>query len=456
MRSKPVKLYGVSGLTIMAMLVSLFVEGMVYAQSADALIEKLVEKGILTVKEANELREEADKNFTQAYTVKSGLPEWVTALSFSGDFRGRYEGFYGENSEFVDRDRFRYRLRFGATAVLRDHFEVGLRLTSGEETEDFGGDPISGNTSFSNNGSKKFIFLDLVYARWSVLNTPQWSAAMTFGKMENVFGGPSTMVFDRDYTPEGLAAQVVYTFSEHHKLSASAAGYVLDELSASSHDPYLLGTQLRWAGNWSETISTTLGLAVFSIGNADQLSNVSVPNGSRGNTRDEDGAPVAEFNPVYLDAGVTYTLERFPFYRGAFPVSVSADYLNNPAVSKGNEGYSVGVSFGRASKKGTWELAYRWLELQPDAWFEELPESDFGAYYQAQQANAGFGTSSNPLGRGYGPGTNVRGHWFRLAYAPFDSLTLGATGFLTELIDENPPGSASGMTRIQIDAVWKF
>src|SRR3954468_9386773 len=75
------------------------------AQSADALIDKLVEKGILTVKEANDLREESDKNFSQAYSVKSGMPDWVTALKFNGDFRGRYEGFFSDNPAFVDRSR---------------------------------------------------------------------------------------------------------------------------------------------------------------------------------------------------------------------------------------------------------------------------------------------------------------------------------------------------------------
>ena len=35
-----------------------------HAQSADAIIDKLVDKGILTVKEAQDLRDEADKNFT--------------------------------------------------------------------------------------------------------------------------------------------------------------------------------------------------------------------------------------------------------------------------------------------------------------------------------------------------------------------------------------------------------
>src|SRR5262245_36023252 len=102
------------------------------AQSADALIDKLVDKGILSVKEANDLREQADKNFTQAYAVKSGMPEWVSSLKIGGDFRGRYEGFYSDSQyknaagddidKFVNRDRFRYRLRLAITATLFDNF----------------------------------------------------------------------------------------------------------------------------------------------------------------------------------------------------------------------------------------------------------------------------------------------------------------------------------------------
>src|SRR6185503_16553358 len=40
------------------------------AQSADALLDKLVDKGILTTKEANELRQEANAGFRKAYQVK--------------------------------------------------------------------------------------------------------------------------------------------------------------------------------------------------------------------------------------------------------------------------------------------------------------------------------------------------------------------------------------------------
>ena len=103
-------------------IISLMGAGTASAQSSDALIDKLVEKGILSVKEANELRAETDKGFSQAYSVKSGMPEWVNSLKFTGDLRLRYDGIYNDDPGFVDRQRFRYRLRFGATAILNDHF----------------------------------------------------------------------------------------------------------------------------------------------------------------------------------------------------------------------------------------------------------------------------------------------------------------------------------------------
>src|SRR6266446_9988512 len=84
------------------------------AQSSDALIDKLVEKGILTVKEANDLREETEKGFNAAYSVKSGMPDWVTAMKFSGDFRGRFEENTADNSAYTARNRYRFRVRFGA------------------------------------------------------------------------------------------------------------------------------------------------------------------------------------------------------------------------------------------------------------------------------------------------------------------------------------------------------
>ena len=156
------------------------------AQSSDALLDKLVEKGILTTKEANELREEADKGFNTAYSIKSGMPDWVSALKFNGDFRPRYEGQWSDNPLAVQRDRFRYRLRLGVTATLRDNFEIGMRLTSGDSPSGFStGNPLSGSTTFQDNASRKGVFLDLAYAKWYALNGPDWSGNLAVGKMES-------------------------------------------------------------------------------------------------------------------------------------------------------------------------------------------------------------------------------------------------------------------------------
>src|SRR5258707_2426171 len=104
--------------------------GTLRAQSAAALIEKLVEKGILTQAEAKSLRAESTNDFNRALAARIGMAPWVNNVRFGGDFRGRYDGAYqdasniGAGSAIEDRQRFRYRLRYGLTASLADHFEV--------------------------------------------------------------------------------------------------------------------------------------------------------------------------------------------------------------------------------------------------------------------------------------------------------------------------------------------
>ena len=366
----------------------------IHAQSADALIDKLVDKGILTAKEAGDLRAEADKDFTKALSSKNGMPEWVTALKFNGDFRGRYEGFFSDNPAFEERNRFRYRLRAGFTAVMLDDIEAGFRLGSGDLDRASGivsgVDPISNNQSFQNNGSKKGIFLDLAYGKWSPIHSGGWNGALTFGKMENPFV-LSDMVFDGDYTPEGAAQQFGYQFNADHALRLNLGAFVLDELSASTQDPWLFGSQLRFESTWSPKLSSSLGVSFLSIQNVEQLPSSGVPDINVGNTRVATraangtyalGAATSDFTPVVLDAALTYTLENAPFYTGLFPVKVFGDYINNFGADADNQGWSAGITFGKAGKRKTWELTYRYKHLEGDAWWEELTDSDSGGFYQ--------------------------------------------------------------------------
>lgn len=448
--------------------------GTAQAQTADALIDKLIEKGILTSKEGQALREETDKDFTRAYQAKSGLPDWVTALRIGGDVRLRYDGIYmdpdngGVNS--VDRNRLRYRMRVGITATMMDDMEVGLRFTSAENksTGNNGmGDPISGNDTLTSNGSKKPLWIDLAYAKWQMLNRPDWSATFIGGKMENPFVFDE-VVFDGDYTPEGLGFQLGYTVNDRHALKLNTGLFSLAEVAASSHDAYLFGAQLRWEANWNQHFASSLGLSGLAFSDKQNLThaaagaNPNVPDVSRGNTRVSSvGALTSSFNPIIVDGSVTWTRESFPFYPGAFPIKFMAEYINNPGASANlatspigpgktrGEAYNIGMQLGKSGKRGTWDLIYKWKWLESNYMFEEMVDSDHGAWYQASPFVGGGGT-------GYGAGTNLRGHYMRAAYSPYDSLTLSVTYYLFGLIDKPAGASSSTAGRIQIDAAFKF
>ena len=438
------------------------------AQSVDSLLDKLVDKGVLTPKEATELRDEVDNNFTKAYQVKSGMPDWVTALKINGDFRGRYDGIYFSNEEAptaVDRGRFRYRYRVGITATLADNFEVGLRLTSSDPAGSFGGDPISGNSTFQDNGSKKFIYVDLAYGKWGFLNSKPASASITVGKMENPFA--SELLYDNDYTPEGVGLAGTFRFGDVHSLKVGAGAFMLDEVSLDSSDPYLLGAQVKWDAAWTKHLNSSLGAGIMSIQNISALTNGAVPNVQRGNSRvgttNSVARPAYFFNPLFVTGSIGYTFEEVPYYPGAFPVTLMGEYVYNPgapssasvpgqaAYNGGNQGWTAGITFGKAGKKRTWEVSYRYRYLGANFWFEEFVDSDFGATYQSALSRSDISGSSI-----YGAGTNVRGHLARASYSPNNALTLSVTYALTTLIQEVPSGSESQTGRLIVDAVLKF
>ncbi len=429
------------------------------AQSSDALIDKLVTKGILTAEEAQELREESDEGFAAAYKAKSGMPDWVDAVKFNGDFRGRYDGIYKDTPALVDRSRWRYRLRYGVTIDMLDNFEVGFRLGSGDvaglSSSVTGVDPISQNQSFQNNGAKKGIFIDLAYFTWTPLRGPEWSASTTFGKMENPFVF-SDAIFDRDYTPEGLAQTFGYRLNEVHSFKAIGSAWALNEISASSDDPYFFGGQARWNAEWNAEWQSTAGVALFAITDRVKLGNTDVPNINVGNTRlpaTPDATspfPAYSFNTLVVDAGLTYqVLDGVPLYNAKFPITLAGDFAHNQSAPDKNVGYSVGIVFGKSGKRGLWDVMYRYKHIEADVWFEEFLNSDSGAYYPTALPNSGQGS-------GYRAGTNVRGHEVKIQYSPFDALTLGATGYFLEAVDPTPGEGGSDIVRLQVDAMLKF
>ena len=453
-----------------------------HAQSADALIDKLVDKGILTSKEAQELREESDQDFTTAFQTKTGMPDWVTGYKFSGSFRGRFEQYTSPNPTFTERTRLRYRLLAGVTVSMKGNLETGFQLGSGDPVGNYGANPNSQSSTFQNNYSGKSVWINQAYGKWTPVNQDGWTVSTTIGKMQNPFQF-TPMVWDADITPEGAAMETTYAINDHHSLTLIGAAYVMDEEQTSVQDPAMFGGQLIWNANWTQRISTMLALGGFAITSPQNLSSATgtggagnVPYVNQGNTRilnlnanynpatgTAAGAWELENNytPIIVDASTTYKLDMFPFYAGAFPIKISGEYMINPGVTANNnqnQGIWGGIQFGKAGTKGTWDISYRYEYLEADAWYDQLVDDDNVSYYQNPVNGAPSGSGTGMYG-----GTNVKGSLIRADYSFTDALTFSFTCYINQLIYPNlnvQPGYSgepqSNALHVMADMMWKF
>jgi hypothetical protein len=454
-----------------------------HAQSSvDALLNKLEQKGILTVDEAKELKTENQQDsaadLNKAFNSKIAMPDWVTSYKLYGDFRGRFDdeltdspgipgtkGNPGTGLSSQDRIRLRYRLRVGMLVNMKDDLQVGFRLGSG----DSGGNALSNNTTEENNGTKKPVWVDAAYGKWTPINDGVWMLAATIGKMDQPFQ-VSQMVFDSDYTPEGGALQGSYKINDNHSVAVNGAGFVLDEVASSGRDPFLYGGQVIWNANWTTRIASSLGVGAFNIVNKDALGLAGFPasyanynpggvaNNNYGNTRNATtGNLVYNYNPIVVSGSATYTLDTFPLYNGKFPIKLSGEFMDNPAApSQSNQGYWGGITFGKSGRKGTWDIFYRYQYLEADAWYDELVDDDNVAFY----VNNGGSSSSIPKSGWFG-GTNMKGHLVKFNYSLTDALILSFTAYLNDLIKPNQNIGAPGEPKnnalhFMADLMWKF
>jgi hypothetical protein len=447
------------------------------AQSSDALLDKLVQKGILTADEAKGLRDESKKDFDKNYRKQTSMPDWVTGLKFTGDFRGRFEENNSENDAYSDRNRYRYRVRFAAIASLIDNFEIGLRLASGNPQTNpggtlVGGQPITANQDLNSLESRKFIWIDAAYAKWTPIKNSDWTVSGVIGKMDNPFA-LSNMIWDYDINPEGAGLQLAYNLTDRQALKVNGGFFVLDELNqgynspntlpagapgaAPSHDPYVYGAQWLWESKWTPKFESSIGVAAFNIARKESLSARVQPFYNSGNSRNTNGFLKYNMNPIIGTASVTYKLDSFPCYPGAFPIKVMGEYMDNPGAPANNKAYRVGVTLGKAGRKHAWEVNYRYQWLEADAWFDALEDDDNGAFYATGNPQLlGTGKSNGWFG-----GTNVRGHLAQATYSFTDYLNFTFTYYLNSLIIGNPPTAGvpdqnSKAGHFMADLMWKF
>ena len=137
-----------------------------------------------------------------------------------------------------------------------------------------------------------------------------------------------------------------------------------------------------------------------------------------------------------------------------FPIKIGGEYVNNPAAPSDNEGYWGGITFGKSGTKKTWDVSYRYQELQANAWYDQLVDDDNGAFYQTLPSGAAATAKV-----GFYGGTNIKGHLIKANYSFTDSLTLSFTCYINELIGNTSNGTAEPQSKsmhMMADMMWKF
>lgn len=361
---------------------------------------------------------------------KPAGPTWLENLKFCGDLRLRYQGDSfnwgaSDGSEKKDRNRARFRLRFGVVKTwLDDQIEVGFRLATGENN-----DATSPHQTFTGDFSKKDVWIDLAYASYAPKAFKGFS--ITGGKMKNPWL-MNEIFMDTNVNPEGFWAQ--YKFPPVGPLGffAGAGYFVVQERAGTSdpiHDTVMYGYQAGMDWKICKDVKYTVA-SYFQDYDHYDTSGAS----ARGND-----SPLTSV-PGFAVLGLT---NNFEFKAFDLPWQVFTDWARNcderdttAQYEDDHNAYAMGISVGQNKKKGDWSVKYIYAIVQADALPGPFVDATFGF-------------------------ANRRGHVLKGSYNILDNLTAGLNILFTEPIFS--PTTTAGSTAfedktttVQAELNWKF
>lgn len=351
------------------------------ASEIDVLLDKLVEKGVLTPIEAQLIMEETKAQVAEELVKGEGVsaPSWTQKINIKQDVRVRYQ--YDENvSDAVHRDRARIRYRLGVEGNITQNFKAGAGMATGST------DPRSTNETLDNTFEHPDLRLDYAYGQYKAGNFS--AIGGKFVKTDYLWV-PTDMLWDTDINPEGASANYNLTLGPDTDWFNNAGFWIIDDTSGSEDDPYLLYYQTG-IGQTIDQFDVKLSGTVYEYKG---LTGINPDNDGSTNTRSGSNM-VYDYDAINISGEIGYNGE------GEAPVipriALTGDYVQNLDDDVADDkGWSLGGYIGhkKISEKGSWQIKYLYTELEKDAWFDALPDSDR-----------------------YGGGTDVEGHEFILSY----------------------------------------
>jgi len=356
-----------------AIFMAVMLTGSAFAGEVDILVEKLVEKGIISAGDAKDIlvdvKAEAQKERemvvreTTAALKEDGalsldLPGWVKRTRLTGDFRLRYQ--FTDRDRSAERHRGRYRLRLGLVSRINDKVTVGIGLATG------GTDPRSTNQTMTDSFESPDFRLDYAYAAYQPFS---W-LTLTGGKFKNPLWTPSDLLWDSDIRPEGVAACLT-SKTDSAELFLNAGVWVLDERGGDENDPMMFVLQPGYKLSLGDSVYLKNAVAFYEVTNVDgtTLDHTAGTNSvNGGGLLDHDYDAVA----VSAELGLATRLDAIPF------LALFGEYVNNISVSEKDEGYLAGVKFGckKVRMARQWQIKALYRRLEQDAWLDIFPDSD--------------------------------------------------------------------------------
>ena len=354
----------------------------------DSLIKKLIDKGILTQEEGDQLKGEVayDEKTLREENVKKDTPEWVQNFKLGGDFRGRVQTERRESGTGAsqgERVRGRMRTRLNLEAKANDKAKVVIGIATDGGTNSAGNNPRSNNYTFSSNNSgtpfsKPWVVLNKAYGQY----TPNDRLTLTVGKMDNPVWEPMEFLWDSDITPEGVAAQYLYKLNDKIDLFILGSVFSLGEFNPSTSDPFMYVGQFGAIVRPSEkmdikTVFTYTGYANikngFTGGNANNTNGTNTVQTGTTALLYDYSAPMGS-----IEVGLNDPLgDSFPLYIPR--VGLFGEYTMNPSPDSKNTAWMTGAYIGNSKVNGwkTWKATFAYKSLAKDAWLDIFPDSDF-------------------------------------------------------------------------------
>lgn len=385
------------------------------AMAADdsALIDILQRKGVLSKKEADEVREEMTKP-EPASNIK--LNSAVSELKLYGDIRLRYQyedkdaqlpRELGGGSNVSQQSRWRFRLRLNADFKLGETVFGGVELQTSQASD-------SANQTYENGFNDYSIFISKAFLGWK---PTEWFT-LTGGKFSNPFY-TTDLVWDADINPTGAAEVIAFHklvgggeeevggYSKDGKtmksvapaelpweLSLVAGQFIYDNNTESagpdsdlSTDAYLFQTQLIGSYKFGGTkVTFAPGWLTYINGSLSDLDNnnsFNDPIAGLGGTRNIN-LLLAPGEIAFKIAGLktkfywdfSYNINGQERVEEIYGLAGLAG-LNHS--SEDDFAYLVGVQVGENKKAGDWSVLANWRQTGLGAVDPNLNDSDFAS-----------------------------------------------------------------------------